>query len=298
MPTKKRKRIDTGKDPLGPSPTSSSPKKPKNGPKSANTTSWSRDDRKGNSDVPPHWPSGVRYLRDACEASPLLPPHLSRVFCAPFPIPSGSNPIKSSDLEIRQITSATAFLPHPLLKNKAHPALGQLGLFARKALPARTLVLPYLGIVHLESETDEDSEYDAKVWAKVGEVEGVEGEDVGLGIDATEAGNLARFVNDFRGITSRPNVFFEEWPDPDGGDDEGEERTRSDGISSGETAHQQETSHKRRPRGLALFTGAAGVEAGAELCVSYGKGFWEARGVLPPSASSAATDPGHARTSE
>ncbi|KAK0548543.1 hypothetical protein OC844_007013 [Tilletia horrida] len=227
---------------------------------------------------PANWPAGVAYLPDRCQPSALLPPHLAAAFCVPFPASTDTSAAASAsssssisplkDLMIRRITHDTPFQPHPLLQNKHHPALGQYGLFATRELPARTLVCPYLGVVHTEAETDEGSEYDAKVWAKVGEVPGVEGEDVGLGIDATHAGNLARFVNDFRGITQRANVTFEDWPTP----------------ASDESDNVDAAAGHAHPRGLALFTGAAGVPAGAELCVSYGKSFWEARGVLPISS--------------
>ncbi|CAD6917884.1 unnamed protein product [Tilletia controversa] len=95
-------------------------------------------------------------------------------------------------------------------ENTVHPALGQQGLFAEVDLPGRRLVCAYLGVVHGEEETDRRSEYDAQVWARgTGEVLGFE-RDVGLGIDATYAGNLGRFINDFRGIAQRANVTFED----------------------------------------------------------------------------------------
>ncbi|CAD6969703.1 unnamed protein product [Tilletia controversa] len=106
---------------------------------------------------------------------------------------------------------------------------------------------------------DKPANWPTEVWARgTGEVLGFE-RDVGLGIDATYAGNLGRFINDFRGIAQRANVTFEDWP----------------------SSASSEGGERNQPRGLALYTGPAGVAAGAELCVSYGKAFWEARGVLP-----------------
>ncbi|KAE8223781.1 hypothetical protein CF319_g3232 [Tilletia indica] len=182
-------------------------------------------------------------------------------------------PIPSHHLSIRPITPSTPFRPHPLLQNTTHPAIGQNGLFAEVPLPPRTLICPYLGTVHGEAETDERSEYDAKVWAREGEVEGLEvgGGDVGLGIDATYAGNVARFVNDFRGIAQRANVTFEDWPSSSSSSDN----------DNGNDDKGTRPCPQQQARGLALYTGPAGVPAGAELCVSYGKAFWEARGVLP-----------------
>ncbi|KAL9939128.1 hypothetical protein V8E36_001941 [Tilletia maclaganii] len=219
---------------------------------------------------PANWPADVHYLCDACRPSPLLPDRLTAVLCATFPpLPPGTAVIPHTDLLIKDITPTTSFLPHPLLKNTAHPALGKRGLFARRRLPARTLIAPYLGEVHTETETDDTSEYDAKVWVKADEVgDGAEGggtgQDIGLGIDATRMGNVTRFINDFRGIAQRANVTFEEWP--------------SFSLDNNESLHGGGFSPQ--PRGLALYT-LERVEAGAELCVSYGKGFWEARGVLP-----------------
>ncbi|KAE8192059.1 hypothetical protein CF328_g5488, partial [Tilletia controversa] len=159
-------------------------------------------------DKPANWPTEVQYLSEACIPSPNLPPHFKPTFCHPFP-PSHP-PLPLSHLSIRPITALTPFRRHPLLQNTVHPALGQHGLFAEVDLPGRRLVCAYLGVVHGEEETDRRSEYDAQVWARgTGEVLGFE-RDVGLGIDATYAGNLGRFINDFRGIAQRANVTFED----------------------------------------------------------------------------------------
>jgi hypothetical protein len=68
-----------------------------------------------------------------------------------------------------------------------HPALGQYGLFAQRAIPPRTLVVPYLGLVHLAGDEDGDedpeSQYDAAIQASDG---------TRLGIDATKMGSEAR----------------------------------------------------------------------------------------------------------
>lgn len=72
-----------------------------------------------------------------------------------------------------------------------------------------------------------------------------------LGMDATHAGSFARFVNDFRGILPRPNLLFNDWADQG-----------TDGIPV---------------RGIGLYSGPHSIPAGTELCVSYGKGFWQAQ---------------------
>jgi len=85
-------------------------------------------------------------------------------------------------IQIQPITASTASI-----KPAQHPAKGQFGLFATKDISPRTFILPYLGIVHLEDESDENSEYDLRVWG-----EGENGEKIPLGIEATQAGSAAR----------------------------------------------------------------------------------------------------------
>jgi len=115
-------------------------------------------------------------------------------------------------------------------------------------------VLDYLGYVHPASETDLDSDYDLSLDR---ELQG------GVGIDARRMGNEARFVNDYRGVPmervhgsskvkggkSGPNVMFAE--------------------------RIVEGTGERR---LSIIVGKGKVRRGDELCVSYGKGFWKARG--------------------
>lgn len=77
-----------------------------------------------------------------------------------------------------------------------------------------------------------------------------------IGCDATRQGNAARFCNDFRGHQPRPNALFElrTWEVKDG-----------QGKVVGEG--------KR----MGLWAGPRGIEKGAEICVSYGRGFWQER---------------------
>lgn len=69
--------------------------------------------------------------------------------------------------------------------------------------------------------------------------------ELGVGIDAERMGNEARFVNDYRGVRNRPNAGF------------------VDVERNGERRIGIETREE--------------VKKGEELCVSYGKGFWEKR---------------------
>lgn len=136
-----------------------------------------------------------------------------------------------------------------LISDPRHPAYGQAGLFATRSLPPSTLILPYLGEVHpSDSAAHASSDYD--LWLDHG------GD---LAVDASDRGNEARFVNDYRGVpgATRPNAeFCEVWD-----------------VRRGE-------------KGMAVFVLPAGkrekgkgvgVAKGQEILVSYGKGFWSKR---------------------
>lgn len=107
-------------------------------------------------------------------------------------------------------------------------------------LPAKSIILDYLGYVHDPSDLDKTSDYDLSLDSELG-----------VGIDASKMGNEARMVNDYRGVPGfeRPNVVFE---------------TRRVGGGTGELR-------------MALWVGSKDIKKGTELCVSYGKGFWQER---------------------
>ena len=75
--------------------------------------------------------------------------------------------------------------------------------------------------------------------------------DGNLSIDAEKFGNEARHINDFRGVCKRPNAEFDNYLDKDG------------------TLH------------VGVFVLHERIQKGQEILVSYGKGFWQARGLLP-----------------
>lgn len=70
-----------------------------------------------------------------------------------------------------------------------------------------------------------------------------------LSIDAEERGNEARFINDFRGTGGQQNVRFDLYESHGG---------------------------KR----LGVFVMSKPIRKGEELLVTYGRGFWKARGLL------------------
>lgn len=68
-----------------------------------------------------------------------------------------------------------------------------------------------------------------------------------IGIDARRSGNEARFINDYRGISKRPNAVF-----------------CDNRLSSGELR-------------MSVWSSVEGVKKGDEILVSYGKSWWRAR---------------------
>lgn len=141
--------------------------------------------------IPKYWPSGITFLPCSSQPSEALPPELTLQLCV---APRSSHPAhpfsirKCGWTEVRPITSSTPFKPaYQEASEQAafhHPALGQHGLFAKKDIPPRTMVVSYLGNVHLANQTDEDphSCYDAAITVN----------EARLGIDATRTGSEAR----------------------------------------------------------------------------------------------------------
>jgi hypothetical protein len=189
--------------------------------------------RRENPHLPKNWPAGLPYLthprltaqltasaaaRDALNLR--LPQQQQQQQQTPGGAPSAL-------VRIRHITDAS------------HPACGQHGLFAARSLPARSWVLDYLGLYHLDGESDGASDYDLSL-----------DREAGVSVDAARCGNEARFINDYRGTGSRR-----------GGNCEFGVRAVGDA----------------RERRMAVFVGAVAVRKGEELVVSYGKGFWRGR---------------------
>ncbi|KAI1324366.1 hypothetical protein F5Y16DRAFT_381277 [Xylariaceae sp. FL0255] len=149
----------------------------------------------GKDSIPKNWPIGVPYL-----AQPSFSPHVTKEQHA-------SLKIRSSDLSTtipahfpRGPSSLVKIIP---IQDPSHPANGQAGLFAAKHLESGILILPYYGVVHTSmpphSLAHEKSDYD--LWLD---------REANVAVDAAKAGNEARFVNDYRGISQRPNAEFKE----------------------------------------------------------------------------------------
>lgn len=195
---------------------------------------------------PPGFPAGVQYLSTPVP-SRLLSPSDKQLYCTACPPHLLPNP--PPKVQIRKIA------------DPRHPANGQAGLFNApgKSITRGTWIRDYVGWVHTEPEADPTSDYDLSLDRRVvrdehGDVLRV---DI-VGIDATKMGAEARFVNDYRGVPGyvRPNAVFElrEW----------------------ETPAPNGTAPRKGVR-MAVWAGPHGIEKGAEICVSYGRGFWQKR---------------------
>ncbi|KAI1816521.1 hypothetical protein GGS20DRAFT_537247 [Poronia punctata] len=199
----------------------------------------------GKDSTPKNWPVAVPYL-----SQPSYSPHLSRA--------------QREALRVRipdvttTIPSNYPWGPCPLVRitpiaNPTHPANGQAGLFATRHLEPGTLILPYYGIVHSSlpphCSAHERSDYD--LWLN---------KEAGVAVDAEKAGNEARFVNDYRGVGERPNAEFRECWDMRSG----QQCMAVFVLPMGKNALGKKNQNN-------------GIPKGAEILVSYGKGFWAGR---------------------
>lgn len=123
-----------------------------------------------------------------------------------------------------------------LIDNLHHPAHGQCGLFATKKISVRVFLLDYLGEVHCDDRPNSD--YDVSLQRLE--------DGTSVGIDAECMGNEARFINDYRGVQSRPNAEFRE------------RRTEIGELRMSLWSTQR-------------------IPKGEEILVSYGKPWWKAR---------------------
>jgi len=150
------------------------------------TLSKKEDDEKSIDDLPDEWPKEVQYLASKSIPSLNLPHQLSLHLCTAPKVTHELHPGKTrlhDWTKIQLITEETPFQPAFESDLTTHPTLGQCGLFAKRDIPPHTLVVPYLGHVHLASDEDAESRYDAAIQSDDG---------IRLGIDATRAGNEAR----------------------------------------------------------------------------------------------------------
>jgi SET domain-containing protein len=187
--------------------------------------------------VPKGWPEDTVYLAKHIYSKTLSPEALQALHQKP-----------ESEQLISLSTGLTSVRISPI-KNADHPANGQYGLFAAQNLSPGSFILCYHGFVHGDADTDPTSDYDLCL-----------DRDLSIGIDAAKMGNEARFINDYRGINpTGPNAEFKEvWVDVGRG--LAEKRMAVFVLPAGKSG-------KRRK----------GIQKGAEILLSYGKGFWKER---------------------
>jgi hypothetical protein len=193
---------------------------------------------KSASKVPKEWPEDVVYL-----AQPLYSKTLSKeVLQALHHKPESEQVLSKTSVPSLLVRIST-------IKNQKHPANGQFGLFATQNLAPSSFIICYHGYVHSEIDTDPTSDYDLCL-----------SRELGVGIDAAKMGNEGRFCNDYRGIESTgPNAEFREvWMDV------------GKGIAEKRMAVFVLPAGKSGKRGK-------GIPKGAEILLSYGKGFWKER---------------------
>ncbi|EFQ89140.1 hypothetical protein PTT_14681 [Pyrenophora teres f. teres 0-1] len=134
------------------------------------------------------------------------------------------------------------------VSDAAHPAHGQHALYANQQLSPDSFILPYLGFVHDQADLNPASDYDLSL-----------DRELGIGVDASTMGNEARFINDYRGVSTAPNAEFRDIY-VDIGNGKVEKRVGVFVLSAGKSGKR-----------------AKGIGRGQEILVSYGKGFWTER---------------------
>jgi len=101
------------------------------------------------------------------------------------------------------------------------------------------LIVTYVGYVHAESETDQESDYDLSLERELG-----------VGVDARWMGNEARFINDYRGVKEKANAEFRDcW------------------VGNGRGGWERRMGIWAKEK----------IGKGDEILVSYGRGFWQER---------------------
>ncbi|KAI9202820.1 uncharacterized protein BJ171DRAFT_583635 [Polychytrium aggregatum] len=208
--------------------------------------------------VPRGWPAGAQFIARS-RWSPSVPGFLKTgwPFCYSASVDGQSDPPgfdAKEEGELIKYAGEDMDGPHPRVEirkidDAGHPIHAQngYGLFAAHDLPPHSFVMDYVGELYVEEDDDSDndggaaarphSDYDLHLFGM-------------YSIDAKDAGNEARFINDFRGIACRPNVCFDAYRD-----------TASGNLRMG------------------CWVLGEPVRAGDELVVSYGSPWWRSRGM-------------------
>ncbi|KAJ4375251.1 hypothetical protein N0V83_002337 [Neocucurbitaria cava] len=195
---------------------------------------------RGHSGLPKGWSENIIYLPAPSYSKKLSADKIKALVCLKSDLPPGAQIFTPSSPSLNvKITP---------ISDSAHPAFGQNGLFANQHLLPDAFVLPYIGYVHDQADTDATSDYDLSL-----------DRETGIGVDATKMGNEARFINDFRGVSAAPNAEFRDIY-VDAGNGKVEKLVGVFVLSAGKSGKR-----------------AKGIARGQEILVSYGKGFWTER---------------------
>ncbi|KAF2848221.1 hypothetical protein T440DRAFT_173715 [Plenodomus tracheiphilus IPT5] len=191
--------------------------------------------------VPKGWPTKTSYLHAPSISKKLSSEKAKALVVLQSSLPPGTHVFKATG----PYTNAVKITP---VSDIAHPAHGQHALFANQRLPPDSFILPYMGYVHDQTDLDEQSDYDLSL-----------DRELGIGVDASNMGNEARFINDYRGVSTQPNAEFRDiYCDIGGG--KAEKRVGVFVLSVGKSGKRTK-----------------GIGKGQEILVSYGKGFWTER---------------------
>lgn len=206
---------------------------------------------------PDNWPTSIPYL-----SAPVISQDVPKDILS-------TRALSSPSLELNTVTIGTPTTPYSNIRitpinDYSHPACGQCGLFTTRTHPPDSFICLYLGLVHSTSadsiakpasETHEPkSDYDLSL-----------DRELGLAVDAANMGNEARFINDYRGVADRPNAEFRDVIIKA----KGGKKERGVGVFVKAT--------KKDKKGKTKKDDNMAIVKGAEILVSYGRGFWSAR---------------------
>ncbi|KAF2819502.1 hypothetical protein CC86DRAFT_129914 [Ophiobolus disseminans] len=190
--------------------------------------------------VPKDWPSDKVYLHSSSFSKKLGKDKIDGLVFSISDLPP--------TIQVRKTSGPYSSVRIMPVADVAHPANGQHALCATQHLAPDTFILPYLGYVHDQTDADQASDYDLSL-----------DRELGIGVDASDIGNEARFINDYRGISQAPNAEFRDIFVAIA-KDKVEKSVGVFVLSAGKSGKR-----------------AKGVGRGTEILVSYGKGFWTER---------------------
>ncbi|KAJ3296485.1 hypothetical protein HDU79_006510 [Rhizoclosmatium sp. JEL0117] len=228
--------------------------------------------------IPRFWPKDVQFIIDYTLSEDL---NLSSL------PPVSQDQITKHNLQLLNPKPYAA--PHAHIQpitDPKHPAHGQNGLFASRDLGNNTHIVDYVGqVISADSPQIKTSDY---VLDFGGGGEGCvilrdDGTEDRLSIDGGAMGNEGRMVNDFRGVPlvvdyskksyaagkkkGSDNPAFAMWANKS-----------KPNVEFRSYVNRSEEGNGEMRMGLFVCV-PEGVKAGRELLISYGKGYWKARGL-------------------